>query len=118
MVGRVMFMPFLNRISMGAAAMQPAVQRLIAGIKKQGFQPFIQIDVELEEQTRLLLCVTQQDIAEFADELAAFLSRRPSKLVSGLNNAVRVELYDAAECFFDWIVEGEEGSVSRIELFP
>jgi hypothetical protein len=62
--------------------------------------------------------VTQQDIAKFADDLAAFLSRRPSKLVSGLNNAVRVELYDAAECFFDWIVEGEEGSVSRIELFP
>jgi hypothetical protein len=96
----------------------PAVGRLIAGIVETGFQPFIQIDVELAGEGPLLLCVTQQDIAKFADDLAAFLARRPGRLVSGLNNAIRAESYDAGERFFEWSMEGEAGGVSRIELFP
>src|SRR5439155_2922906 len=83
-----------------------------------GFQTFIHIDLELEGESGHLLCVTQQEVAKFADELASFLSRRPNRFVSGLFNAIRVELYDAGERFFEWIMDGEVGGVTRIELFP
>ncbi len=122
--------PFLKKILMpqsnpylgsdygwGDRVSRPAVCRLLTEIKELGSQPFIQIDVEAQGE-RHLLCVTQQDIAKFAHDLGALLSRRPSKLLSGLNNAIRGELYDAAENFFDWILEGEAGCVTRIELFP
>jgi Iron-sulfur cluster-binding domain len=90
----------------------------ISGIAAIGFQPFIQIDVDHEGRSQPLVCVTQQAIAKFADELAALLASRPSRLLSGLNSAIRIELYDSSESFFDWILQGEVGCVSRIELFP
>jgi hypothetical protein len=115
-----MQIPFLNRNPMRpeAPGQRPAVGRLIEGIAQVGFQPFIQIDAELDGKSMLLLCVTQQEIAEFADELAAFLSLRPNRLLSGLNNAIRAESYDAGERFFEWIMDGEAAGATRIELFP
>jgi hypothetical protein len=115
-----MQIPFVSRnlLRLEALGRRPAVGRLLAGIVEIGFQPFIQIDVELTGEDPLLLCVTQQDIAKFADALAAFLARRPSRFISGLNNAIRAESYDAGERFFEWIVEGEAEGVTRIELFP
>ncbi len=115
-----MQIPFLKTSSTGrqSSGQRSAVDRLTAGILQIGFQPFIQIDVEHEGEPPLLLCVTQQDIARFADELAAFLVRRPSRLLAGLNDAIRVESYDAGDRFFEWITEGEAAGASRVELFP
>jgi hypothetical protein len=94
-----------------------ATDRLIAGIVAIGYQPFIQIDTAFEGESRLVVCVTQNDIAKFADELAAFVSRRPNRFLAGLLNAMKVELYDAGERFFEWIEDGDAGYVSRIVLF-
>src|SRR5438552_363179 len=113
-----MHIPSLNRNPMRVQGWRSAVERLIEGIEEIGFQPFIHIDLELEGESGHLLCVTQQEVAKFADELASFLSRRPNRFVSGLFNAIRVELYDAGERFFEWIMDGEVGGVTRIELFP
>src|SRR6202011_4082054 len=98
-----MQIPFLSRnlLRLEALGRRPAVGRLLAGIVEIGFQPFIQIDVELPGEDPLLLCVTQQDIAKFADALAAFLARRSSRFVSGLNYAIRAESYDAGDRFFE-----------------
>jgi hypothetical protein len=103
---------------MGIATKRPASRRLLAGIRKLRFQPFIQIDIDLEAQPRFLVCATQQNIATFAEGLTDLLSRRSSRLFSGLNAAIQGELYDSAEHFFGWVVEGEKDCVSRIELFP
>lgn len=98
--------------------LRSALGRLIRGIAEVGFEPFIQVDVELKGTSRRLVCVTQQEIAKFADELGTFVRANPSQLLSGLNFAIRGEIYDAAEHFFAWIGHGEEHSASRIELFP
>src|ERR1700680_1165867 len=115
-----MQIPFLNRNPTHPKSLgqRPAVGRLIECIAEVGFQPFIQIDVELDGKSMLLLCVTQQEIAKFADELAAFLRLRASRLLSGRNNAIRAESYDAGERFFEWIMEGEAAGATWIELFP
>src|SRR5690348_2184375 len=95
-------LPFLKRGSKSGA--RSARGRLIRGIAEVGFEPFIQIDLDLDRRGSRLACITQQDIARFAHDLRAFLEGRPSRLLSGLDLAIRGEFYDAGELFFDWML--------------
>ena len=40
-------------------------------IRQIGYQPFIQIGIQSEAETDFVICHTQQELAQFADTLAA-----------------------------------------------
>jgi hypothetical protein len=87
-------------------------KEIIAKIGEVGFQPFIlaRNDRELSalsETPRLarkyVLCVTQNDAAEFVSNVAALPDFKNSKLLRGVERALQLEIFDAADLLFSWI---------------
>jgi len=73
-------------------------------IEQIGFHPFILVRVndEADASRRLLVCRTQNEAAEFVNDLAALPYFANSKLLRGIDRALQCEPYDAAELLFLW----------------
>jgi hypothetical protein len=80
-------------------------------IRKVGYQPFIQIEIQSRAATDYLICHTQQELGKFADALAALPQLENSPFLAGMHAAISQEFYDAGEKFFEWCVKGDDGVV-------
>jgi iron-sulfur cluster protein len=78
-------------------------------IRSIGYQPFIQIGVQAGTATDFIICHTQQELAKFADALAALPQLKLSPFLRGMHAAMSLEFYDAGEHFFNWCLQGDEG---------
>jgi hypothetical protein len=79
---------------------------LLGVIKQTGFHPFIIVRIAEEgEQPRSLVCETQNDTGQFVSDLAALPEFKDSKLVRGIEQALQLEVYDAADLLFSWVRE-------------
>jgi hypothetical protein len=88
-------------------------EHFIGEIRRIGFHPFILVRIgdDQSDAGGYRVCVTQNDAPEFVNELAALPRFGESKLLRGVERALQLEIYDAADLLFSW-VRGE-GSVDE-----
>jgi MoaA/NifB/PqqE/SkfB family radical SAM enzyme len=70
-----------------------------------GAHPFLMVRLEnpAEPNHRYIICETQNELPRFLDEIAYFPGLPQCQLLSGLERALRLEMYEAAECWFSWV---------------
>jgi Iron-sulfur cluster-binding domain len=80
-------------------------QDFIAEIRAIGFHPFILVRLGGRETPaeKYIACLTQNDAPRFVGELGELPSFAESKLVRGVERALQLEIYDAAELLFSWV---------------
>src|SRR5262245_42891175 len=90
----------------------------IAEISRVGFHPFImdRTSVDDDERTQLLVCATQNDAGNFAKELSTLPEFAESRLIQGLEKALQLEIYDAADLLYSWIGGKNESVDESIHL--
>ena len=79
-------------------------------IDRIGFHPFIIVRLgdEQDPARRLVICRTQNEVAQFVDDLVALPGFRDSKLLRGMERALQLEIYEAADLLFSWAKEPAE----------
>jgi Iron-sulfur cluster-binding domain len=80
-------------------------------IREIGYQPFIQIGIQLETETEFVICHTQQELAKFADTLRALPHFQSSPFLAGMHAAMSLEFYDSGEKFFEWCMQGDKAGL-------
>ncbi len=85
---------------------------LLDEIRRHGFHPFILVRVGSEggRPGKFVVCKTQNDIAQFVDELTRIPRFAESRLVRGIERALQLEIYDAAEILLAW-TKGADGPI-------
>jgi|GEM_PF-294603 len=102
-------------------------------IERIGFHPFIMVhrDGERDRQNRLVVCPTQNEVGQFVAALAALPRFAASKLLRGIERALRLEIYDAAALLFAWtqsqsdglnetvyVDEPDDADLARLDFYP
>ena len=84
-----------------APPMDGGMLREIAAI---GFHPFILVHAVSSDPTRdtYLVCKTQNEAPEFVHEAPKLPGFSQSRLVRGIERALQLETYEAAELLFEW----------------
>src|SRR5438105_1760009 len=79
---------------------------LLEEIRRIGFHPFILVRVRRSAGGgRLVACHTQNDAGGFVAELASLPELAGSKLLRGIERALQLEIYEAADLLFGWTQE-------------
>jgi molybdenum cofactor biosynthesis enzyme MoaA len=89
----------------------------IAETRNVGFHPFILVRVG-DGQSPVggyIVCRTQNDAPRFVTELAELPRFAESKLLRGVERALQLEVYDAADLLFSW-VRGEDSLDENLYL--
>jgi hypothetical protein len=81
-------------------------QGFIAEIRAIGFQPFILVRSGDSGSPggSYLVCLTQNEAPQFVAALAELPRFGESKLLRGIERALQLEIYDAAELLFAWVI--------------
>jgi hypothetical protein len=92
-----------------AAASRAARLRsdLLQEVGKIGFVPFILVRVagRAGEAVPFVACKTQNEAGQFVNDLGALPGFGRSKLVRGIERALSLEIYEAANLLFAWVSE-------------
>ena len=91
---------------------------MVAKIREIGVHPFVMVRVENgPDQNRLwLICETENDVPQFIAELASMPMLAECNLLRGFERALRLEIYEAAECWFSWTKEAPFGRNETVRL--
>jgi sulfatase maturation enzyme AslB (radical SAM superfamily) len=91
---------------------------LLQEIADLGMHPFILLRVGGKRRRLRFfsVCKTQNDAGTFVNDLASLSGFADSKLVRGIERALRLETYEAAELLFSW-VSAPPGPVSETVYF-
>src|SRR5829696_2655184 len=78
---------------------------LLLEIAKLGAHPFMLLRVGAKDESArtFLACMTQNEAGLFVKRLAALPGFAESKLLRGIERALRLETYEAAEALFSWV---------------
>ena len=109
----------MNRpVRQGNAAHDPFDEDLSEAIADLGIHPFVLVRVGGKRRRLRFFCVckSQNEAARFVTELAALPDFSESKLLRGIELALRLETYEAAEALFSW-VSAPAGPVSETVYF-
>ena len=84
---------------------------MVAKIREIGVHPFVMVRLESgpDQNRRWLICETENDLPQFIEELAGIPMLGECKLLRGFERALRLETYEAAECWFSWTKEAPLG---------
>lgn len=109
------FVPTNHSPATAAWRPQPDFSEKIAEL---GLLPFILVRVagDHQETGSFLACTTQNDAAGFVGELADLPAFPESRLLRGIERALRLEIYEAAESLFTW-GSAASGTVSETVYF-
>ena len=90
----------------------------VAKIREIGVHPFVLVCVEgdSDHNRHWLVCETENDLPNFVDELAGLPVLGECNLLRGLERALRLETYEAAECWFSWVKEAPLGRAEIVRL--
>src|SRR5262245_13604681 len=96
-----------------ASPLPPYETDLLLEIQLIGFHPFILVRVDDEDGQagRLVVCRTQNEAAQFVNDLASLPRFAESKLLRAIERALQLEVYEAADLLFAWTQEATESSV-------
>lgn len=91
---------------------------IAAKIRCVGFHPFVMIRIEGERpsENQYFVCKTQNDLAKFVRDLQALPRLSECALLSGLEQALKSEIYEAAERWFSWVRQAPSGALERVYL--
>lgn len=91
---------------------------MAAKIQEIGFHPFLMVRVEGDGSTarQYLICKTQNELPQFVEELAKIPQLAACNLLRGLERALQLETYEAAECWFSWMREAPGAVGERVYL--
>src|SRR5262245_44535862 len=89
----------------------------IGEIAHIGVHPFIMVRTDNDDDSaHFLVCKTQNDAGSFVKELSALPAFDKSKLIQGLEKALQLEIYDAADLLYSWLESKHDGVVESIHL--
>ena len=90
----------------------------VAKIREIGVHPFVLVCVEggSDQDRHWLICQTENDLPKFVDELARLPMLGECNLLRGFERALRLETYEAAECWFSWVKEAPLGRAEIVRL--
>jgi hypothetical protein len=91
---------------------------LATKIRDLGIHPFLMIRIEDSpaSEHKYLICGTENEIAQFIQELARFPRLTECGLLHGLERALQLEIYEAAECWFAWVRQAPGGFAETVCL--
>jgi iron-sulfur cluster protein len=91
---------------------------MAAKIREIGFHPFIMVRVEggPDGSGRYLVCKTHNETSEFLGELIGCREFANCNLMRGFERALRLEIYEAAECWFSWVRQAPGGPFEAVHL--
>jgi len=90
---------------------------LLDSIERTGFHPFIMVRVcAQDEPPRVIVCETQNEAGQFVNDLAELPEFKDSKLVRGIERALQLEVYDAADLLFSWVRSPDPGLVESVHI--
>jgi Iron-sulfur cluster-binding domain len=97
---------------------RPLDEDIIAKIREIGFHPFLMVRLGSEgtQERRFLVCKTENEVPQFVEELAAIPQLAECKLLHGLERALQLETYEAAEAWFSWMRETPTGPTEIVRL--
>ena len=89
---------------------------MIQAFERIGFHAFILVRSGRagDTDTTYLSCDTQNDAPTFVAELASLPGFAESRLIRGIERALQLETYDAADLLFAWVKEGSGSLDERI----
>jgi len=96
-----------------SSKIRPLDGDLAEKIRAIGFHPFIAVRLEAGRRYHYVVCNTQNDLAQFVDEVTRLPQQASGKLLHGLERALQLETYEAADAWYAWVREGS-GSVAEI----
>ena len=91
----------------------------IGEIAHVGIHPFIMVRTDNKDDSdraRFLVCRTQNDAGIFVKELSALPGFDKSKLIQGLEKALQLEIYDAADLLYSWMESKHDSVVESIHI--
>ena len=90
----------------------------VAKIHEIGVHPFVLVCVEgdSDQDRHWLICQTENDLPKFVDELARLPMLGECNLLRGFERALRLETYEAAECWFSWVKQAPLGRAEIVRL--
>lgn len=83
-----------------------------------GVHPFIMIRTERVEDgpSRFLVCKTQNEAGQFVGEVAALPGYSRSKLIRGIEKALQLDTYEAADLLYSWVENDEAPIIESIHV--
>jgi Iron-sulfur cluster-binding domain len=106
----------VTRLFAGTHALLGFDPELLSVIGRVGFHPFILVrrsDVQ-DPAHRFIVCKTQNEAPQFVNDLAALPRFARSKLLRGVERALQLETYDAADLLFSWTKSQADGLTETI----
>ncbi len=91
---------------------------MVAKVGEIGFHPFLLVRFESSSnsESQYLVCKTQNEAAEFVEELGGRSELPSCGLIRGLERALQLEIYEAAECWFSWVQQAPNGPSETMHL--
>jgi len=81
-------------------------ESLITKIREIGYHPFIMVRIEgSKSPQRYIVCQTQNEVAQFVEDVSGLPRLSDCRLLQGLERALRSEPYEAAQYWFSWVRE-------------
>src|SRR5205823_10479349 len=78
---------------------------LLGAIDRVAFPPSIMYTLALHDALPIFVCPTQNDAAQFVQRLAELPLFSESRLLRGIERALQLEIYDAADLLLAWTQE-------------
>ena len=98
--------------------MPPLDADMVAKIREIGFHPFLLIRFESAPgaHDRHLVCNTQNETSQFLEQVMGSAELTNCGLIRGLERALRLEIYEAAESWFSWVRGAPKGPLETVHL--
>jgi hypothetical protein len=95
----------IEAVDVGRPGVRPLDEDMAAKIRGIGFHAFLIVRIEGERDTerQYVICKTQNELPQFVEELSRLPRLGECKLLRGLERALQLETYEAAECWFSWV---------------
>lgn len=99
-------------------AIRPLDAGMVAKIRGLGVHAFLIVSLggDGAREGDYLICKTQNELPQFVEALAKYPQLAECKLLHGLERALRLETYEAAQCWFDWMRAAPAGPAQHVHL--
>ena len=97
---------------------RPVDEELASKIGTIGFHPFVLVRFGTDRggESDYYVCPTQNELAQFVDELSRLPQLADLKLLRGFERALQGETYEAADVWFSWMREAPAGLLEIVYL--
>ena len=97
---------------------RPVDEELASKIGTIGFHPFVLVRFGSDRggESDYHVCPTQNELAQFVDELSRLPQLADLKLLRGFERALQGETYEAADVWFSWMREAPAGLLEIVYL--